>query len=621
MENLWDVFNRGLFRIPDYQRGYAWQDGKRGQKSQLGEFWDDLINLDAKREHYTGLLTLNRLSADSNPKVYEVVDGQQRLTTAVILIKVLLERFATNQNDFEGKLGIFLKDIEKQFIRREKPGKGKDNYVYIFGYDKDDPSYNCLRYKIFGEENAPAKGAAPNTYYTKNLEAAKKFFAEKVSKLSDANAVTVYEKLVNKLIFNVHEIGSNFDVFVSFETMNNRGKPLSNLELLKDRLIYLSVLFNDANLRSDITEAWKEIYKRLAQNPDELIDDDEFLRAHWITYFGAPQKKQREDISFLMKHFSPRNIEGFITAQPSNDIITAAHVKAYVESLKDFAKFYVFTYFPNLIDSANNLSAEEKIQLFFLNQLGLRYFRPLLMVACSKNFSAERLDFFKAVERFIFVMFELGGRRSDKGQTVYYNAAGELNRDETTFAALTAQLNDEVEDAKESSCKTFENEIDDKFRRDEGFYSWGDSLRYFLLVYEYELCRKNNSIVHPFTFDDIKNFAEECKEIEHIFPQTSTDYWDNVFAGFDDKQKHCLRHALGNLLRMSKQDNIAISNKSFDEKKQVYGESSQSEIEVAQNSQWTAAEISARSEKLLNFMDNHWGLGLSAAQKKSLIHL
>lgn len=282
------------------------------------------------------------------------------------------------------------------------------------------------------------------------MEAAKEFFAEKVKGLKDDDdVITIYKKLVNKLIFNVHEIGSNFDVFVSFETMNNRGKPLSNLELLKDRLIYLSVLFDEPNLRSDITEAWKEIYKRLAQNPNELIDDDEFLRAHWITYFGAPQKKQREDISFLMEHFSPRNIKGFKTAQPSNDTITAANVRAYVESLKNFAKFYVFTYFPNLPDSANNLSAEEKILLFFLNQLGLRYFRPLLMVACSKNSSAERLDFFKAVERFIFVMFELGSRRSDKSQTVYYNAAGKLNGGEKTFAALTAQLNNEVEDAKE----------------------------------------------------------------------------------------------------------------------------------------------------------------------------
>ena len=618
MENLWDVFNRGLFRIPDYQRGYAWQEGKSGQKSQLGEFWEDLINLDNTREHYTGLLTLNRSSAYSNPKVYEVVDGQQRLTTAVILIKVLLERFAKNIDYFEGKLEIFLEDIEKHFIRREKPG---GEYVYIFGYDKDDPSYNCLRYKIFGEEKTPNMGEAPDTYYTKNLEAAKKFFAAKVKGLKDDDdVITIYKKLVGKLIFNVHEIGINFDVFVSFETMNNRGKPLSNLELLKDRLIYLSVLFKDANLRRDITEAWKEIYKRLAQNPDELIDDDEFLRAHWITYFGAPQKKQREDISFLMKHFSPRNVKGFITAQPNNNTITAADVRAYVESLKNFAKFYVFTYFPNLPDSANNLSAEEKIQIFFLNQLGLRYFRPLLMVACSKNFSAERLDFFKAVERFIFVMFELGSRRSDKSQTVYYNAAGELNRGETNFAALTAQLNDEVEDAKESACKTFENEIDDKFRRDEGFYTWKDSLLYFLLVYEYELRRENNK-PDQLVFDSVKKFAESYRNIEHIFPQTPTDYWNTVFTG-DDKQKHCLRHTLGNLLSMTKPDNSSISNKSFDEKKaQVYITGSQSEIEVSKNSQWTAAEIYARSEKLLDFMDSHWGLGLTAAQKKSLIHL
>ncbi|MBR3499222.1 MAG: DUF262 domain-containing protein [Selenomonadaceae bacterium] len=620
MENLWEVFNRGLFLIPDYQRGYAWQKGKRGQKSQLGEFLDDLINLDKTREHYTGLLTLNRLASDSNPKVYEVVDGQQRLTTAVILIKVLLERFAKNQDYFEGELGIFLVDIEKHFIRREKPG---GDYIYIFGYDKDDPSYNCLRYKIFGEKKTPGMGEAPDTYYTKNLEAAKEFFAEKVEGLKDDDdVVTIYKKLVNKLIFNVHEIGSNFDVFVSFETMNNRGKPLSNLELLKDRLIYLSVLFDDANLRSEITEAWKEIYKRLAQNPEELIDDDEFLRVHWITYFRPPQKKQREDISFLMEHFSPRNIKGFKTAQPSaNKPITAADVRAYVESLKNFAKFYVFTYFPNLPDGANNLSDEEKIQIFFLNQLGLRYFRPLLMVACSKNFSAERLNFFKAVERFIFVMFELGSRRSDKSQTVYYNAARELNRSETTFAALTAQLNDEVEDAKESACKTFENEIDDNFRRDEGFYSWGDSLRYFLLVYEYEL-RRNTNKTDQLVFESIKKFAEDCRDIEHIFPQTQTTYWNNVFTGVDDKQKHCLLHTLGNLLRMPKPDNISMSNKSFDEKKeQVYITGSQSEIKVAKNSQWTAAEIYARSQKLIDFMDKHWGLGLSAAQKKSLIHL
>lgn len=133
--------------------------------------------------------------------------------------------------------------------------------------------------------------------------------------------------------------------------------------------------------------------------------------------------------------------------------------------------------------------------------------------------------------------------------------------------------------------------------------------------------RKDNKL-DQLVFDSVKKFAEDYRNIEHIFPQTPTDYWDNVFKNFDEQKKRYQRHALGNLLRMTKPDNISMSNKSFDEKKaQVYITGSQSEIEVAKNTQWTAAEIYARSEKLLNFMDNHWGLGLSAAQKKSLIHL
>ena len=47
------LFQNRLFRIPDYQRGYAWQ------QSQLADFWDDLINLQQDRYHYTGLLSLD----------------------------------------------------------------------------------------------------------------------------------------------------------------------------------------------------------------------------------------------------------------------------------------------------------------------------------------------------------------------------------------------------------------------------------------------------------------------------------------------------------------------------------------------------------------------------------
>lgn len=51
------LFQNRLFRIPDYQRGYAWL------QQQLVDFWDDLVNLQADRYHYTGLLSLKPLKA------------------------------------------------------------------------------------------------------------------------------------------------------------------------------------------------------------------------------------------------------------------------------------------------------------------------------------------------------------------------------------------------------------------------------------------------------------------------------------------------------------------------------------------------------------------------------
>ena len=56
MTSLSSLFNNALFRIPDYQRGYAWDN------TQLNDFWDDLYNLTDDRYHYTGMLSLKELS-------------------------------------------------------------------------------------------------------------------------------------------------------------------------------------------------------------------------------------------------------------------------------------------------------------------------------------------------------------------------------------------------------------------------------------------------------------------------------------------------------------------------------------------------------------------------------
>jgi len=93
------LFNERVFRIPDYQRGYSWTD------LQLKDFWDDLQLIPTNKNHYFGQITLEPvhedawqrwdedvwLVSDAVLKPYYVVDGQQRLTTAIILVKCLLD--------------------------------------------------------------------------------------------------------------------------------------------------------------------------------------------------------------------------------------------------------------------------------------------------------------------------------------------------------------------------------------------------------------------------------------------------------------------------------------------------------------------------------------------------
>lgn len=326
LQSLSVLFQNRLFRIPDYQRGYAWRH------EQLVDFWEDLLNLHADRYHYTGLLSLKAINRDEfeawngdewimeiGYKPYYIVDGQQRLTTfsilvheIVVFVKNLPENRDTDDDDI--LLGDeSLKEITERYIRRRR----RRDFIttYLFGYETDNPGADYLRYKIFDE---PFGGSVIETYYTKNLKYAKSFFAGNLAAMYEREGIEgierLYKKLTLRLMFNLHEIEDDYDVFVAFETMNNRGKKLTNLELLKNRLIYLTTLFDDAQidqadkeqLRRSINEAWKEVYYQLGRNQNTSLSDDDFLRAHWITYFHYSRRAGDDYIRFLLGKFSAK---------------------------------------------------------------------------------------------------------------------------------------------------------------------------------------------------------------------------------------------------------------------------------------------------------------------------
>lgn len=667
------LFQNRLFRIPDYQRGYAWQ------QSQLADFWDDLINLQQDRYHYTGLLSLKLLGrketkdwgsdlwmVDKGFKACHIVDGQQRLTTFVILLNEII-CFVRELDENKGKkddeivLGYdTLKDVVAKYIYQSRPPMNQIT-TYLFGYEVDNPSADYLRYKIFGE---PYFGTVNETYYTKNLKFAKSFFRENLTALYENEGIeginNLYLKLTLKLMFNIHEIDDDYDVFVAFETMNNRGKKLTNLELLKNRLIYLTTLYSDekfdemekSHLRKQINDAWKEVYFQFGRNENVPLSDDDFLRAHWTIYFAYSRRKGDDYIRFLLNKFSAKNIfekktvlmselpDGYVMDtdyEEEDDVgdtetetievskLAPTEIADYVNSLKNMAKYWYDTFFPA---QSENLTKEEQIWVDKLNRIGIGHFRPLVTVIISRrDFSPEeRIESFKAIERFIFICFRLGNFNASFCSSEYYRASRSLNLNEMTLEDLVSDIVETTDANIEYAIPNFVTKIEKYFSNGGGFYYW-NSIRYFLYEYETSLAQKNN-IDRIGSWEMFTKTEKDKVSIEHILPQTpSKYYWQNQYRQFTDEEVEMLAGALGNLLPLSQSVNSSLQNDSFYDKKTTkagrrgYENGCHSEIEVAKYNDWTAENIYTRSKELLEFMENRWEFSFNNEQLNKLVYV
>ncbi len=673
LQPLSQLFQNRLFRIPDYQRGYAWQ------QPQLADFWEDLVNLQDDRYHYTGLLSLKNLKpidtktwgddlwlVEIGYKPCHIVDGQQRLTTFIILlneivtfVRALPENHGKKDTDIV--LGYeALSGIVEKYLCRKRPPHGMIT-TYLFGYETDNPSAEYLRYKVFYEVHS---GTVNETYYTKNLKFAKTFFADNLAALYAAEGVdginTLYKKLTLRLMFNIHEIDDDYDVFVAFETMNNRGKKLTNLELLKNRLIYLTTLYDEEKcdkkdkeaLRRQINDAWKEVYFQLGRNENTPLSDDEFLRAHWIIYFAYSRKKGDDYIRFLLRKFSAKNIFEKVTlhyedapsdaisdmdaddeADDTPDIESVAisklepnEIHAYVTSLMGMAKYWYDTYFPY---ESQILTDEEKRWVDRINRIGIGHFRPLVAAILSRvstTDAEDRLAAFKAIERFQFVCFRLGTFNASYRSSEYYRAARSIYLAEMKISALANDINQVVNSDMEYAISNFVTRIEKRFGAGEGYYGW-NSLRYFMYEYEYSLMAKNG--IQKITWEMFSKTEKDKVSIEHILPQTPTKYyWRNQFRQFSKKEIETMAGALGNLLPLSQSVNSSLQNDSFADKKQSktvgrrgYYDGSHSEIEVSKEVDWDAHRIYNRSVHLLQFMENRWSISISPEDMEKLVYI
>ncbi|WRC16038.1 DUF262 domain-containing HNH endonuclease family protein [Helicobacter pylori] len=570
--NLDGVIEKGVFENPSYQRGYAWQ------KEQLKDFWNDLEHVSklGNKFHYMHSLTLRELENEFESSAFEIIDGQQRLATSLILLS-LLAKTTKNENYSLANLKSILS--------------------YNFYYHDIGEAFRAITEEEYLEK-------FKTSFYAKNLISAYEFFKEKTSNITNPTLNKLLDALTKKMLFSVVELNDDrIDPFSSFETINNRGKDLSTLELFKNRLHFVAHKICDEkeeleNLQKKINDTYAIIYYDLRQFKDAHLEG--FLKHFVAYYYGDSGKKFKERL--LETEFDAYKK---YDAYPYDEYERIDDLLFYVSCS---SKVWVFLHMPNdkELDKELEIEITPKMRDLLskmrrLNALSDNAFLPLLLSLLTiqlvgrsgdeRHYTTKELeDLLEYLERFGFLVYGVAGRDTAKKQLIELAFKAfrvhRLWEDKITIEDLPV-LEKDFFKGEHSGLKLLENNIN--FNNAKKWYEWNKALNY--LLYEYELYHNPETTL---------NFDSSIESIEHILPQ-KPDQGYNAKEKSWAKNPHIV-HALGNLLLIPKNANSSLSNKPFEEKRKAYLKGSYSEKEVAKNASFGVVEIQERSEKLLDFL-------------------
>src|SRR5208337_3204020 len=257
-KKIMDFFNNRFFEIPRYQRGYAWD------ADNIRDLFDDITeSKESNSSHFIGTIVLSRSSDDD--RLYYLVDGQQRVATISMMINAILKKLKKRDRDYYHR--FYVKD---HYYRLKLLGKDGGYFCDLLEGKKLNPKNNSQ--KLLKE----AYEIINNT-------------------IGDNNNKTLLD-LIERLEVMEFIEDSEGDAIRIFQTVNDRGKILSNMEKAKSLLIYFSNRYLKKKLDKKINAIFGEmfdIYADIKNLGEELgitliknkeFTEDSILRYHFISY-------------------------------------------------------------------------------------------------------------------------------------------------------------------------------------------------------------------------------------------------------------------------------------------------------------------------------------------------
>ena len=438
-------------------------------------------------------------------------------------------------------------------------------------------------------------GSAKSNVYTNNLKNAKVFFQQRIEALKKREVEQLYTKIVTALFFDVKYIGDNLDVQSVFETMNNRGKSLTTLEKLKNRLLFLASKLPSSNdiqgLSDIINDSWGKVYEWLGTNVNSMLNEDEFLSAH-LTLLRIPpdyvySEQMAEQKVFRMfcsraTQYNLSDTRGQLNNAEKEPPVTYDKIHDYAIDLDNFVPYWYRAYFPDpkTTDGLRLL----KIQLLNRSKEMKLFLAKLL--SFEKTDQAKLSQCLELVEKIVFRDSIPGLGLMD--ERAFATKARQLHRGEISVDDLCVELSYLLA----TPCNTqslvagFRNLFNYQ-RGNIGFHRWS-GLKYFLFEYEDHL--RGKQLAH-LTWEQF-----DVTSIEHIMPRTYADHWQNEMNTYlsgksfspeeEYKAKNILLNSLGNLTVIRDIKNSGLGNNPWTTKKAAYSNGCFSEIEISSKTAW-----------------------------------
>lgn len=586
--HLGDLISRRIpFNVPKYQRAFAWDE------EEITDFIKDLQELfkarrkdpsSTKRHFFGGLVSVDKLATGTKPgRVYEVVDGQQRLATFFLAIALLIKGLRKLQTEADPvtskESGSHADTSRDDYLEyKEVVSGGVQPRLRLTLSKADNAFFQAL---IKGESPLPTRDS-----HRRLQSASARIEKELVDPIFSENALTAGQKLESLLHLRscimedchlIHIVSDDRnEAYKLFSILNDRGRTLSDGDLLRSYTMEL-LEYHQAD-QVQVEEAWDQILS----HPEDKIED--YLRTYYASHHGERAPKRDLADSFYQRLFllPHRPIE-------SSSVQEATAIKNRIEGMKREERVYLD------IDEGCWPYEESKISVWERDRL-LRLVKVLrhtlcfpLLLSCKDCLTEEQFSqIVGLIERFVFRYINIVGGHPGKLANIYYSHAKEIRKNPTKYK-LKLLKKDLLElQERDASDSLFEANLALKMAYNR---SSGRLIKHFLTTIEDHHKWYNHGASGKPKPDLTRVFDLDQIDIEHVYPQNPAAPIPNL---------EVLKHDIGNLTFWAPNDNRAAGRLSFAAKKPRYKNSGVVLTrQIARLSKWSEEAVLSRRKKLL----------------------